>query len=115
MSKAIEELQEKAREVLKREFELAGYLDKHSWQTGYPKIKNQLGKKVDVLIEQAYEQAQEDEAIYWQEETKKAIQEETAKLREALIWCSEAEDFQEGGKARDGWLKICKPLLDKTN
>jgi len=33
-------------------------------------------------------------------------------LTEALIWCSGSEDFQEGGKARKGWIKICKPLLD---
>ena len=40
--------------------------------------------------------------------TKKLID----KFREALIWCSGSGDFQEGGKAREGWLKICKPLLD---
>jgi len=27
-------------------------------------------------------------------------------LQEALIWCSGSDDFQEGGKARVGWLKI---------
>ena len=32
-------------------------------------------------------------------------------LLEALIWCSGSADFQEGGKARKGWLKICSPLL----
>lgn len=26
--------------------------------------------------------------------------------QEALIWCSGSDDFQEGGKARVGWLKI---------
>jgi len=35
------------------------------------------------------------------------------KLKEALIWCSGSEDFQVGGKARKGWLKLCKPLLQK--
>lgn len=35
-----------------------------------------------------------------------------AKLEEALIWCSGSPDFGEGGQAREGWLKLCKPLLD---
>jgi hypothetical protein len=34
------------------------------------------------------------------------------KFIEALIWCSASQDFQEGGQAREGWLKICKPLID---
>ena len=33
------------------------------------------------------------------------------KLEEALIWCSGSDDFAVGGKARKGWLKLCKPLL----
>ena len=32
-------------------------------------------------------------------------------MRDALRWCSGSADFQEGGQARKGWLKICKPLL----
>jgi hypothetical protein len=32
-------------------------------------------------------------------------------LRDALIWCSGSADFNEGGIAREGWLKICAPLL----
>lgn len=32
-------------------------------------------------------------------------------LKEALVWCSGAEDFQEGGKARSGWLQVRK-LID---
>lgn len=32
-------------------------------------------------------------------------------LREALIWCSGSNDFNEGGQAREGWLKLCAPLL----
>lgn len=34
------------------------------------------------------------------------------RMAEALIWCSGSEDFAPGGKARVGWLKLCKPLLD---
>ena len=35
---------------------------------------------------------------------------EIDRLRDALIWCSGAPSFQEGGEARDGWLKIA-PLI----
>lgn len=41
------------------------------------------------------------------------LEKEIEKLKEALIWCSGSDDFQEEGKARKGWLKICKPLLNK--
>jgi hypothetical protein len=34
------------------------------------------------------------------------------RYREALIWCSGADDFAPDGKAREGWEKIVKPLLD---
>lgn len=36
---------------------------------------------------------------------------EVERLRGALQWCSGSDDFQEGGKAREGWLKLCAPLL----
>ena len=35
-------------------------------------------------------------------------------LEDALIWCSGSGDFQEGGVARKGWLKICKPLIKES-
>jgi 5-methylcytosine-specific restriction endonuclease McrA len=35
-------------------------------------------------------------------------------LTEALIWCSAASDFQEGGVAREGWLKTA-PLIDQAS
>jgi len=34
-------------------------------------------------------------------------------LLDALIWCSGSQDFGPGGMARKGWLKKCKPLLDR--
>ena len=43
----------------------------------------------------------------------KAKDKKIKELQEALIWCSGSEDFGEGGKARKGWLKICKPLLEE--
>lgn len=36
---------------------------------------------------------------------------EIERLREALQWCSGSADFNEGGIAREGWLKLCAPLL----
>jgi len=40
--------------------------------------------------------------------------EETAKeYIDALIWCSGSEDFQLEGKAREGWEKLCMPLISK--
>jgi hypothetical protein len=60
MKEEIKQLQEKAREELKREFELTENLDKHFWQKGYPKLKNQLGRKIDSLIEQTYKQAKQE-------------------------------------------------------
>lgn len=37
---------------------------------------------------------------------------EKKNLIEALIWCSGSSDFNRG-KARDGWLKICAPLISE--
>ena len=34
-----------------------------------------------------------------------------AELEDALIWCSGSTDFNEGGQAREGWLRVCAPLL----
>lgn len=33
------------------------------------------------------------------------------RLEAALQWCSGSADFNEGGVAREGWLKLCAPLL----
>ena len=43
-----------------------------------------------------------------------ALEAENARLREALIWCSGSNDFNEGGVARVGWLKLCAPLLSRA-
>jgi hypothetical protein len=32
-------------------------------------------------------------------------------LEEALVWCSGSQDFAPEGKAREGWEKLCAPLL----
>ena len=31
--------------------------------------------------------------------------------REALIWCGGSDDFGDGGKAREGWLKVVESLV----
>ena len=31
--------------------------------------------------------------------------------KDALIWCSGSADFGPGGQAREGWLKVCEPLI----
>jgi hypothetical protein len=38
---------------------------------------------------------------------------EIEKLIEALFWCSGSQDFEPGGIARNGWVKLCQPLLQK--
>lgn len=40
-----------------------------------------------------------------------ALTARVAELEGALIWCSGSSDFNEGGIAREGWQKICAPLL----
>ena len=39
------------------------------------------------------------------------LSDKLAKALEALLWCSGSADFNEGGVAREGWLKLCAPLL----
>lgn len=39
------------------------------------------------------------------------LSDKLAKAVEALLWCSGSADFNEGGVARKGWLKVCAPLL----
>lgn len=36
---------------------------------------------------------------------------ERDRLREALIWCSGSPSFQVGGEAREGWERVCAPLI----
>lgn len=45
-----------------------------------------------------------DEALF------ELFNKEIGKYKDALIWCSGSEDFQIGGKAREGWEKVM-PLL----
>ena len=42
------------------------------------------------------------------------LNDKVAALEAALIWCSGSGDFQVEGKARVGWLKICKPLIESA-
>ena len=44
----------------------------------------------------------------------KLIAEAVGPYLEALIWCSGSPDFNDGGFARKGWLKLCAPLIDPS-
>ena len=52
----------------------------------------------EALLEQAADRIEELEA-------------KLSKAVEALIWCSGSSDFNESGVAREGWLKLCAPIL----
>ena len=45
-------------------------------------------------------------------EALRAAEEREKQFVDALIWCSGSADFNEGGQAREGWLKLCRPLID---
>ena len=45
-------------------------------------------------------------------EALRAAEEREKGFVDALIWCSGSADFNEGGQAREGWLKLCRPLID---
>jgi len=36
-----------------------------------------------------------------------------AELETALVWCGGSSDFCPGGIAREGWMKVCAPLLQQ--
>ena len=36
-----------------------------------------------------------------------------AELEAALVWCGGSSDFCPGGIAREGWMKVCAPLLQQ--
>ncbi len=42
-----------------------------------------------------------------------AVKRERDQFLDALQWCSASSDFQSGGYARKGWLKLCAPLIAK--
>lgn len=44
-------------------------------------------------------------------EDRRKLEARVKALAEALLWCSGSSDFNEGGQARDGWLKLCAPLI----
>lgn len=38
---------------------------------------------------------------------------EIAKYQDALVWCSGSADFHIDGQAREGWIRLCLPLINK--
>ena len=47
------------------------------------------------------------------QETTMSDAEYISRLEEALVWCSGSSDFNEDGVAREGWLKMCRPLFEE--
>lgn len=70
------------------------------------KEKQQLGRELNTA-----RYGQPDFAWAMHKEAMAELQARAERLEEALQWCSGSDDFQEGGKAREGWLKLCAPLL----
>ena len=54
-------------------------------------------------------------ALIASEAARKLAEERLAKSVDALIWCSGSDDFQDDGKAREGWLKLCAPILKEID
>ena len=42
-------------------------------------------------------------------------EEQIAALRAALQWCGGSQDFAPGGVAREGWMRMCVPLLGELS
>ena len=63
-------------------------------------------KTYTLKVGEVFTQKKSKELISYLKEKDKDVRQ----LEEALVWCSGSEDFQEGGKAREGWLKVRKLL-----
>lgn len=69
-------------------------------------IRNEKGRLIGRLIDNIDYEGEHIKGIKGIENT------ELEKYKEALIWCGGSEDFQLGGRAREGWEKICLPLIN---
>lgn len=71
-----------------------------------------MADRIETLVKER------DEAISkraaWELEAK-IYQARADRLKAALFWCSGSADFNDGGVAREGWLKVCAPLLKGTD
>lgn len=45
----------------------------------------------------------------------KDLRDALSSVRYALVWAGGSYDFQEGGKAREGWIRVAQPALDQAN
>ena len=48
-------------------------------------------------------------------EQKRRLVEDGELLDDCLVWCSGSADFGDGGKAREGWLRVVIPARDQHN
>ena len=46
--------------------------------------------------------------------TKNELRQALSKAEDALQWASGSADFNTGGKARKGWLKLGRPALEQV-
>lgn len=78
------------------------------------RIEQLIATNEDLIAER--HEWMKDSAAAWDKCEARRIDEEALEakleeLRQALLWCSGSADFNEGGVAREGWLKVCAPLL----
>jgi hypothetical protein len=83
------------------------------WKAGaYAK---EAADRIEALIAERdqWRRAAETRAEGWKISDDARIEAEIklAKAVEALLWCSGSPDFNEGGMARKGWLKLCAPII----
>jgi hypothetical protein len=74
-----------------------------------------LADRIEALIGERdqWRRAAETRAEGWKISDDARIEAEIklAKAVDALLWCSGSPDFNEGGMAREGWLKLCAPII----
>jgi hypothetical protein len=72
------------------------------------RVVEDLSDEVDLAEQEA--SMVEDDFVKAEKEIE-ALTAKLAKAVEALLWCSGSADFNEGGIARKGWLKVCAPII----
>jgi hypothetical protein len=65
----------------------------------------------DTLSPENEGEATEIVTNWWLSKIDELLKSQREVYKDALIWCSGSEDFQIEGKAREGWEKICLPLI----
>lgn len=82
-----------------------------NWQESHDHMERDANANLIVTAVNSYHKDQETIKEY--EETMRKQHAIINKLLDALLWCSGSGDFNEGGQARKGWLKLCQPIIDE--